>query len=155
MFTNLVSAFIPPVRRILFFLSFLSFFFFYGAWETLPGRGSVCGRWFPVLCQWNGWGALIRQTTQRAGTLITLGGAVWQQAWRRGHVLPRLHTYRTNFYNLAQFFFFLLRLFCSNMHIFSSPGFAADKGASVYLCLSFPPLMPVLLPLLSLFLVSD
>lgn len=109
------------------------FLFFYGAWETLPGRGSMCGRWLFALCQWNGWGALIRQTMQRGGTLITLCGAVWQQAWRRGTFRRGyIHIYRTNFYNLACF---LLWLFCSNTHAHSF-GFAADKGRHVYVLFS-------------------
>lgn len=61
------------------------FFFFYGTWETLLGRGSQHGRWLAALLQWSGWGALIRQQpTQGAGMLITLWGAVWQQAWWLG-----------------------------------------------------------------------
>lgn len=98
MFTNLVSTFVPPSEE-----SFLKTNF-YGAWETLLGRGLVCGRWLSVLCQWNGGGSLIRQTTQRAWMLIALCGAVWQQACWRGtshrgyihtaHIFTTLHIYQ-------------------------------------------------------------
>lgn len=129
MFTNLVSTFV--------LLSEGCFFLFFTAPGRLAGRGLVCGRWLSGLCQWNGWGALIRQTTQRAGTLITLCGAVWQQAQRRGKP-------RRGYIHIIQIF--------TTVHVFYCDYCATTCTFFVFCCRqrSFPPLISFLLLLLLL-----
>lgn len=139
LFTNLVSTFVPQSEG--------SFLIFYGAWEASPGRGSLRGRWLSVLCQWNGGGALIRQTTESRDAYRPLRGCLTAGV-AAGHVPPRLHTYRTHFYSLAHLFIFY---YCDYFTVTCSDlGLAAGRGGSV-----FPPYIPFLLLLLILFPVSD
>lgn len=106
--------------RLLFF--FLSFFFM--APERLcRAEDRSNGRWFAAPAEWKSWGALIRQPpTQRAGTLITLRGVVWQQAWwlgtsRHGN-MPAAH------FSLLPF---EMHKLCSGLALYNSSWFSAQQ----------------------------